>query len=133
LGFPFLAIATFRRRFIAERESIRKRVQRIVEVYAPRIRDALQQQEDGFCRWESENAGPQRCGSESASREEVEGRDRAMELSTEMLTKICAIRNYDWHFHPICNPAEMVENPYPGFLSTERGRSYCDHLVKAFG
>lgn len=128
-----LVFPPFRRRFTVERNAVRTKLAKIVAEYAPQIRAELVRWEDGFNQWEEENSGPSLCGSGSAFRKEKEGRDRARQLSAEMLEKIGAIPQYDWHFHPIENPAKMVENPYPGFLTSERARNYCDCLVRAFG
>ena len=133
LILPLLAVPTFRRRFIVERETVRKEIKMIVVEYAPQIRTELKRFEDGFNQWEKENSGPSRCGSESASDKERSGRENAERLSTEMLDKISAISKYDWHFHPIDNPRKMVQNPYPGYLTCERAQNYCDHLIRVFG
>lgn len=128
-----LIFPSFRRRFTNERNAVRAEIAKIVAEYAPQIRDALVMWEDSFRQWERENAGPSLCGSEDAFRKEEEARKQARKLSAEMLDRIGAIPKYGWHFHPVENPAKMVENPYPGFLSTERGQNYCDSLIQAFG
>ncbi len=132
LLFP-LIFPSFRRKFTAERNAIRAEIAKIVAQYAPMIRDELVRWEDNFRQWERENAAPLLCGSKEAFRKEEEARKQARRLSAEMLEKIGAIPKYGFHFHPVENPAKMVENPYPGFLSTERGQNYCESLIQAFG
>lgn len=128
---PFI-FSPFRRRFTAKRKAIRAELTKIVAEYVPQIRAELVRWEDGFNQWEAENSSPSLCGSGNALCKEKEGKEQARKLSAEMLEKINAIPQYDWHFHPIENPAKMVENPYPGFLTSERARNYCDCLVRAF-
>jgi len=127
-----IAIPSFRRRFAAERDTVRGELKKIVAEYAPQIRIELTRWEDGFNQWEAENSGSSLCGSGSASRKESEGRKNASRLSTEMIEKISAIPQYEWHFHSIKNPAKMVANPYPGYLTSEHAQNYCDYLVQVF-
>jgi hypothetical protein len=128
-----LIIPPLRRYFVAERDSIRVELQRIVATYVPQIQTEIMRQEEGFNQWERENSGPSLCGSASASRKESEARKKAKQLALEMQEKINAIPKYDMYFYPIENPTKMVSNPYPGYMTTERARNYCEHLVKVFG
>lgn len=126
-----LLLPYFFRQYIAEREVVRITAARIVAQYMPQIRAGLVQLQSGFDRWERENRcfG---CGTGDAIREEDEGRELAWRLSDEMLQKIGAIPSYGMYFQMVENPHKMVENPYPGYLSTQRARNYCDALMKAF-
>lgn len=129
---PLILFPQFRRRFTAERSAVRAKIARIVAEYVPKIRAELVCWEEGFIQWEAENRATSPCGRSESLRKENGGRDRAKKLSAEMLELIGAIPQYNWHFHPIENPAMMVENPYPGFLTSQRARNYCDCLVQAF-
>lgn len=123
---------SFRRQFIIERKTVQSEIKKIVAEYVPQIRTWLVQWEDGFNQWEHENSGPSLCGSRSAIQREKEGRDNAERLSSEMIEKISAIPKYNRHFYPIENLADMVENPYPGYLTSERAQNYCNHLLQIF-
>lgn len=125
-------IPSLRRKFIAERNNVRAQIVKIVAEFAPQIRDGLSLMEEGFNQWEAENAGPSLCGSGSASEKESRGRKQAKEQSVKLLEKIAAIPQYEWHFHPLENPYKMVSNPYPGYLTTERGQNYCNKLIQVF-
>ncbi len=133
LRLPLLIVPAYRRWFMSERQAVLEAIKVIVTEYVPQIRGALVRWEQGFNRWEEENAGPSRCGSAEATSAETAGRDAAKRLSQVMLEKLGAIPNYKWHFHMIDDPAKMVENPYPGYLTSVRAHNYCDHLVSIFG
>ncbi len=125
-------IPVFRQRFVAERNTVRNELKKIIGEYVPQIRIALVQWEDGFNQWETENRRTRISGSRNAYDKEREGQENATRLSNEMLEKIDIISNYSWHFHWVESPAEMTENPWPGCLSSERARNYCDYLVQKF-
>lgn len=126
-------IPSLRHRFAVERNAVRGELKKIVAEYVPQIRTELTRWEDGFNQWETENSETSLCGSVSARRKESEGRENAKRLSIEMIVRIGAIPQYDWHFHPIENPAKMVANPYPGYLTSERARNYVTTLFQVFG
>ena len=125
-------IPSLHRRFVAERNTIRAAAKKIMAEYALQVRAEITQWQDGFNQWEEENSGPSLCGSGSAIRKERKGRDNAIRLSAEMITMVTAIPRYDWHYHPIEDPTDMVENSYPGYLTSERARNYCEYLLQAF-
>ena len=116
----------------AERNKIRKAANGIVAEYAPQIIAALDMWEEGFNQWEAENGGPSRAGSASASRKEEEGSKSAGDLSSMMIGKLWCIRGYDRYFRLIESPARMAYNPYPGYISMDKARNYCEYLMQAF-
>lgn len=130
--FTFIVPSSFRH-FVVERKAVQSELKKIVSEYAPQIRTELKRWEDGFNLWEEENAGPARMGSKYATSMEEAGRRMAVSLSAEMVKKINAIPNIEWHFHPITEPSDLVENPYPGYLTSQRAQRYCDLLIQTFG
>lgn len=125
-------IPKMKRKFLIERNRTRLKVKRILAEYIPRIKKQLSLREELFYKWEEENSGPNLCASETTSDAEAYAKRNLKDLSQEMILKISSLPHYDRYFRPVCNPADMVENPYLGYLSIKRAQNYCDYLLEHF-
>jgi len=115
-----------------ERAKIRSRANGVLEQYVPQILSAIDLWEEGFDQWEEENSGSSRCGTPNALQKQDEGMESTHDLSAMMIGKLWSIRGYGRYFHLIESPARMVHSLYPGRISTEKARNYCEFLLQVF-
>lgn len=117
--------------YFRQHERIRQKVAASVQAHVPLILGGIQKRVAGFDQWERENRSLG-MGSESASRREREGSEVSHEHSRLLLEEIAKIRWVCIHFCGLQNPANMVRNPYPGYMSAEFAENYCEALLAAF-
>lgn len=112
--------------------NIRLQLKEILKEYLPKIRQQVVNVEYYFNEWEAGNRGPSLCGSDDALGSEERAREEGRRLSAEMLEKVSAIPFYKYFYRLPRNPARLVANPYPGYLSAAPATSYCDFLQSAY-
>ncbi len=115
------------------RQPVKEAVRNIVGEYEPTIHEALKEREYWFRKWEQENSDPkQLSASEDTRINESKSLTTLVKLCFRFIEELKAIEGYDTWFHPIENPMNLVENPYPGFLCTLRARNYVRMLKGKF-
>ena len=114
-----------------ERDKISEQVSELVTEFVPRIIEQLIKRQQHFDQWETDNKGPELCGNPADIKSEKTAREQIKSLSNRLLDGITEIKNYSGYFYPIEDPSDMIENPYPGFLSTERALNYCKAVLDA--
>lgn len=124
---PFL----FRRWYDARRPT-QKIVNNIVQDFGPKILAALQDREYWFNLWEEENSGPGLSAGQNTYSNESRSVTTLVKLCDQFMDELKAVKGYKRWFHPIENPRKLIENPYPGYLSTLRARNYVKHLMRKF-
>ncbi len=125
--FPFVF-----KKYCAARQPTQKAVNNIVQDFGPKILTALQDREYWFNQWEEENSGPGLSASSDTSVNESKSLKVMVKLCDQFAEELNVVKGYSGWFHPIENPRKLIENPYPGYLSTLRARNYVKHLMRRF-
>ena len=115
-----------------ERSRVRRKVYRVLISCIPLITDQLRLKLEYFKLWEEENSGPNLCSSMLTSTKERDTDKTLEDFITLMISDIEVIPDYDKWFHPIQDPRNFIENPYPGHMDIRRALNYCSYLLKFF-
>lgn len=118
LGYRLIElIPSVRRRMAAKNVVFLK----CVRVYKPQILEQYKRFEKNFRRWEEENAGPERMGSEEALRLEREAKAEIIRLTEELQQKLQT--NGGWMYRPLAKFQELVF-AWEGYLRTDAVEIY---------